>query len=90
MGFRITNEEAVARLNLQAIAAELEKVKENMEITVTSAYLQVLYQKELLGVSNEQLALSREQLERIRSMHAAGRASEAQIYEVSVDRKSVV
>lgn len=93
-GFRITNEEAVARLNLQAIAAELEKVKENMEITVTSAYLQVLYQKELLGVSNEQLALSREQLERIRSMHAAGRASEAQIYEVEAqvanDELSVV
>ena len=65
-----------------------------MEITVTSAYLQVLYQKELLGVSNEQLALSREQLERIRSMHAAGRASETQIYEVEAqvanDELSVV
>lgn len=78
-GFRITNEVAAAKLNLQAITAELEKVKENMEISITSAYLQVLYQKELLGVSNEQLALSREQLERIRSMHAAGRASEAQV-----------
>lgn len=93
-GFRITNEVAVAKLNLQAVAAELEKVKENMEISITSAYLQVLYQKELLGVSNEQLALSREQLERIRSMHAAGRASEAQIYEVEAqvanDELSVV
>ncbi|WP_303183988.1 TolC family protein [Tannerella sp.] len=93
-GFRITNEVAAAKLNLQAVAAELEKVKENMEISITSAYLQVLYQKELLGVSNEQLALSREQLERIRSMHAAGRASEAQIYEVEAqvanDELSVV
>ncbi len=93
-GFRLTNEVAAAKLDLQAVAAELEKTKENMEIAITSAFLQVLYQKELLGVSNEQLALSREQLERIKNMHASGRASEAQIYEVEAqvanDELSVV
>lgn len=80
-GFEIPNEIAAARLDLMALAADLQKTRENMEITVTSAYLQVLFDKELLGVAENKLALSRTQLDRTRKMHDAGRASEAQIYE---------
>jgi outer membrane protein len=93
-GFRINNEIAAAKLDLQAVAAELEKTKEDMEITITSSYLQILYTKEMLGIANRQADLSREQLERIRKMHGNGRASEAQIYEVEAqianDELSVV
>ncbi|MDR1097978.1 MAG: TolC family protein [Tannerella sp.] len=81
-GFRISNEIAAAKLDLQAVAAELEKAKEDMEISVTSSYLQVLYYREILDIANKQTDLSREQLERIKQMYANGRASEAQIYEV--------
>ena len=81
-GFMISNEIAASQLDLLAVAAELEKAKENMEINITSMYLQVLYNKEILGIANNQAALSREQLERIKSLFDNGRASEAQIYEV--------
>ena len=81
-GFMITNEIAANKLDLQAVAAELEKTKENMEISITSMYLQILYNKEILGITKNQVALSREQLDRIRKMFESGRASEAQIYEV--------
>ena len=80
-GFMISNEIAATRLDLQAISAELEKAKENLEINITSMYLQILYSKEILGVANRQAALSREQLERTKSLFENGRASEAQIYE---------
>ena len=93
-GFEIPNEIAAARLDLMALAADLQKTRENMEITVTSAYLQVLFDKELLGVAENKLALSRTQLDRTRKMHDAGRASEAQIYEteaqVAADELSAV
>jgi outer membrane protein len=93
-GFQIPNEVAAAKLDLQAVTAELEKAKEDMEIIVTSSYLQVLYCKEMLHIAGRQADLSREQLERIRKMYDNGRASEAQIYEVEAqiagDELSVV
>lgn len=81
-GFMINNEIAASKLDLQAVSAELEKARENMEINVTSLYLQVLYNKEMLGIANQQADLSKEQLERTNKLYENGRASEAQIYEV--------
>jgi outer membrane protein len=81
-GFMISSEIEANRLDLQAIAAELEKSKENMEINITSMYLQILYSKEIAGIAKRQAELSREQLERTKSLYESGRASEAQIYEV--------
>ncbi|MDR2775198.1 MAG: TolC family protein [Tannerella sp.] len=93
-GFRINNEIAAAKLDLQAVATELEKTKEDMEIIVTSSYLQILYCKEMLDIADRQADLSKEQLERIKTLYNNGRASEAQIYEVEAqianDRLSVV
>ncbi|MDR1380483.1 MAG: TolC family protein [Tannerella sp.] len=93
-GLRINSEIAAAKLDLQAVAAELEKTGEDMEIAVTSSYLQVLYCREMLDIADRQAGLSRTQLERIKSMHDNGRASEAQIYEVEAqiasDELSVV
>lgn len=93
-GFMINNEIAAAKLDLQAVTAEFEKARENMEIHITTQYLQILYNKELLAIANEQITLSREQLERTRKLFDNGRASEAQIYEVEAqianDELSVV
>ena len=81
-GFMISNEIEASKLDLLAITAELEKAMENMEINITSMYLQVLYYKEMLEIAKVQTELSREQLERTKKMFENGRASEAQIYEV--------
>ena len=93
-GFMIANEIEATRLDLQAISAELDKARENMEINITSMYLQVLYYKEILGIANKQAELSLEQLSRTKSLFENGRASEAQIYEVeaqiSNDRLTIV
>jgi outer membrane protein len=93
-GFRINNEIAASTLDLQAIAAELDKAREDMEINITSSYLQVLYCKELLNIAGQQVKLTGEQLERIRKMYETGRSSEAQVYEIEAqlanDELSVV
>ncbi|MDR2916457.1 MAG: TolC family protein [Tannerella sp.] len=93
-GFMINNEIAASKLDLQAVTAELEKAKEDMEINITSMYLQILYSKEILDIANKQADLSREQLERTKKMYENGRASDAQIYEVEAqianDELSVV
>ncbi|MDR2384821.1 MAG: TolC family protein [Tannerella sp.] len=93
-GFRISNEIAASKLDLQAVAAELDKAHEDMEINITSSYLQILYYKELLNIAGRQVDLTAQQLDRIKKMHETGRASEAQIYEIAAqlanDKLSVV
>ncbi len=93
-GFRITNEIAKAKLDLETVAAELENMKETVEVTILSSYLQILYNKELLSIANEQAELSREQLTRIKKMHEHGRASESLIHEaesqIANDELSVI
>ncbi|MDR3265973.1 MAG: TolC family protein [Tannerella sp.] len=93
-GFRINNEIAASKLDLQAVAAELDKAREDMEINIISSYLQILYCKELLNIAHHQVDLTGEQLDRMKKMYETGCASEAQIYEIEAqlanDELSVV
>ena len=93
-GFLVANEIEASKLDLQAISAEFEKTKEDMAINIASMYLQILYYKEMLGITKVQRDLSLEQLDRTKKMYENGRAAEAQIFEVealvSNDELSVV
>ena len=62
-GLQKINNVALSKLNLQAAMEDLNKAKEDISIQVASAYLQVLFNEELVKVANEQLALSKEMLE---------------------------
>jgi outer membrane protein len=55
--------------------------KEDISIQVASAYLQVLFNEELVKVANEQLALSKEMLEQKTAFYKNGKASQAEWYE---------
>jgi outer membrane protein len=81
-GFQIPNEIAAAKLDLQAAIADFEKAKEDIELAVISAYLQILFNKELLEIAKNQADLSRRQMERIEEMYNLGKSSEAQVYEI--------
>lgn len=81
-GFQIPNQIAAAKLDLQAAVADLETAREDIELSVISAYLQILYGKELLEIAENQRKLSLEQLDRITEMYKLGKASEAQVYEI--------
>lgn len=80
-GGQIENNVTASRLNLQAALADLDKAKEDISLQVTSAYLEALYQKELLGVAERQASLSREQLQRVERLYQNGKKSEAELAE---------
>ena len=63
-GFRINNQVKGARLDLKASIEDLNKAREDVALNVTSYYLQVLFKKEILDVAQNQLALSKSQLEK--------------------------
>jgi outer membrane protein len=93
-GFSIPNQYALAKLNLKAATADLEKAKEDLAVNVASAYVQVLYNQELSKVAEEQVLLSKEQLSRIEKMNEVGKASPAEVAEarsrVAQDQMSAV
>ena len=74
-GFRLVNQRKQAELNLSAAVADLERLRESLSIQVTQAYLQVLYQKELVKTAQDQLALSNVQLERVKAFYENKKAS---------------
>lgn len=93
-GLRIPNNIALSKLNLKAATEDLNKAKEDISISVTSAYLQILFNEELAKVAHNQVELSREQLELKEAYFKNGKASEAEVYEararVAQDEMSAV
>lgn len=80
-GLQIPNQYALSKINLKAAIEDLNKAKEDIAINVTSFYLQVLLNRELNKVAENQISLSKEQLERISRLHELGKASPAEVAE---------
>lgn len=80
-GLQLPNQYALAKLNLKAATADLEKAQEDIAINVASAYLQVLFNKELHQVAENQVELSLQQQERISRLAELGKASVAEVAE---------
>ncbi len=80
-GFRIQSEIGAARFDLKAAIEELNKAKEDIALNVTSYYLQALFNKEILQISQKQLEISRQQLQRTEKMVEQGKSPESSLYE---------
>lgn len=93
-GLEIPNQYALAKLNLKAAMADLEKAKEDISINIASDYLQVLFNEELHQVALGQVQLSKEQYDRIHRLAEVGKASPAEVAEaksrVAQDEMNVV
>lgn len=80
-GLQIPNNIALSKLNLKAATEDLNKAKEDISIQVTSAYLQVLFNEELVNIARQQVMLSQEMLHQKEAYFQNGKASEAEYYE---------
>ena len=80
-GMQIPNNIALSKLNLKAATEDLNKAKEDISIEVASAYLQVLFNEELVKIARQQVELSQEMLAQKEAYFKNGKASEAEWYE---------
>ena len=78
-GFDITNGIKLGKLNLAAATADLEKARDDIRVAVAQAYVQILYNQELLRVAREQATHDAELLEQIRERLSAGKVSAAEV-----------
>ncbi|MBR4826505.1 MAG: TolC family protein [Bacteroidales bacterium] len=78
-GFDITNGIKLSKLNLAAATAELEKARDDIRVAVAQAYVQILYNQEILRVAKEQVEHDAELLEQVRERLSAGKVSAAEV-----------
>ena len=78
-GFDITNGIKLGELNLAAATADLEKARDDIRVAVAQAYVQILYNQELLRVARQQAEHDAELLEQIRERLQAGKVSQAEV-----------
>jgi len=81
-GFKIPNQIKADEFSLKAATEGLNKAKENLELQVVSSYLEVLLRKEILKANQEQVELSKMQVERTRILVEAGKVPESQLYDI--------
>jgi len=81
-GFQVRNTIEVQQFNLMASLEELKKAQESMSVSIASAYLQVLYNKEIVQVALEQEKLTQLQLDRYINMANLGKIPEGQVSEI--------
>ena len=78
-GFDITNGIKLSKLNLAAATADLEKARDDIRVSVAQAYVQILYNQELLRVAQKQSEHDAELLEQVRERLNAGKVSAAEV-----------
>lgn len=81
-GLRIANQIKANELNLLAALENLSKAKESLGLSVASYYLDVLFQKELLKVAEEQASLTQKQIAQTEVMVREGKVPESQLYDI--------
>lgn len=81
-GFKIPNQIKASEFNLKASIEGLEKAKNNMELQITSYYLDILFKKEILKVYQEQAALTQKQVDKTQIMVDAGKVPLSQLYDI--------
>ena len=81
-GGRIPTDIKVCKLNLQAALQDYEYVRENVALSVTSSYLEAIYQKDLVHVAERQVELSKAQVHRMELLFQNDKASEAELSQI--------
>ena len=78
-GFRIKHNIELSKLDLAAATADLEKARDDIRVAVAQAYVQILYNMEILDVARRQVEIDSLQVVRLEEMAANGRASRAEV-----------
>ena len=70
------------KADMYASEADLDKIKQDITVSVSSVFLQILLNKELLQIANEQLGLTKTKIEQRKSLVESGKMAEGEMYEL--------
>ena len=81
-GGQITQEINIRRLNLQAALQDSRRTEESVTLNVVSAYLEGIYQKDMVEIARRQVELSKMQVRRLELLFQNDKASEADLAQI--------
>jgi outer membrane protein len=76
------------KLDLMASYEDVETIKNDISLRIASSYLTILFNKELVGVTRDQLGITGQQVERTRKMVDAGKLAEGSFLEIQAQYAS--
>jgi len=76
------------KYNLQASIQDVEKIKNDISLSIALAYLQILLNKELLDVTKNQYDITMEQIDRTSKLVAAGSLARGSLLEIQAQAAS--
>ncbi len=81
-GFNLNNTIKRNDANLMAAVAQTEKMRNDIALQITGQYLQILFDKELLNVAEEQYEVTNQQMERTKKLVDAGSQARGSYLEI--------
>jgi len=81
-GFQITNNISKLELDFQASVEDLAKAKSDISINIASTFLEILFAKDLVKVSEDQLAVTNLQIKQINEKVEAGSLARGSLLEI--------
>lgn len=78
-GMRNYNNVLLSKLNLEAATIDLEKAKDDIRVAVAKAYVQILYNQEILDVALRQIDIDAFQVERLKALRDNGKGTDAEV-----------
>ena len=81
-GFQITRTILQNKMNLDAVKTDMENVRNQVTLSITTAYLQLLFQYEILKAAKNQSEATAIQVDRTQKMVNAGKLPESNLFTI--------
>lgn len=85
-GFTKLNTIKQCEIELEAALQDLEKTKDDISLAVASAYLEILFNKELVNTTREQLQVTNQQIEHNTQLVDAGKLAKGKLLETEAQK----
>jgi len=87
-GLQVRNTIIQNELNLMASYEDVEKIKNDISLNIAAAYLSIMFNRELLAVTESQLEITGQQVERTKKIVNAGKLAKGNLLEIEAQYAS--
>jgi outer membrane protein len=87
-GFQKRNSIEQNRINLMSAYEDVQKIKNDISLNIAAAYLQILFNEELRSVTENQVGITRQQVERTQKLVDAGKLARGSSLEIEAQLAS--
>ena len=87
-GFQLQNIVRQRELDLQATMQDYQKAKDDLILNIAAMYLEILFAEELTGIDENQIGITRQQIDRSIKLIESGRLAKGSLYETEAQLAS--